>query len=62
MNDSATAAEPANPSEVIYRRVGEVMLKLLDGIERNIADKVLPSPHMEAYEALCRAEAVRTAR
>jgi len=35
------------------------MLKLLDGIERDIANRLLPSPHLEAYEALWRAESAR---
>jgi hypothetical protein len=59
-NDSAAAANPeVSPSEAICNRASEVMLKLLDGIERNIADGVMPSPHLEAYEALCRAESAR---
>jgi hypothetical protein len=58
MLSSVTATKPeASPSDAIYYRVGDLMLKLLDGFERDIADSKLPSPHLEAYEALCRAHA-----
>ena len=43
-------------------RADGILLKLLDGIERDIADGKLPSTHLKAYEALCRAEASRSGR
>lgn len=60
---SPTSAESSDvrQSEVIYDRACTVQLKLLDGIERDIAEGKLPSPHLEAYEAMVRAEAARTA-
>jgi hypothetical protein len=59
--DDSTANPASAPTDTwqIPRRVGELMLKLLDGIERDINDGKLPSPHLEAYEALCRAEKTR---
>jgi hypothetical protein len=61
MNDSATdpSAAPVNASKVA-ERADEVLLKLLDGIEKLLDDGALPV--VETYEALCRAERARSGR
>jgi hypothetical protein len=58
---TAPSDPESRPSQVIYHRASEILLKLLDGIERDITDGKLPSPHMAAYEVMVRAEQVRTA-
>jgi hypothetical protein len=45
--------------DAIFYRADEILLQLLDGLERDIKGGTLPSPHLAAYEALCRAEATR---
>lgn len=47
------------PHQVIGERVDELLLKLLDGVERDIGRCALPSDHLKAYEVLCRAEKIR---
>ena len=60
MNDSATNQAPASSNMWnVERRVDEILLKLLDGIERDVNDGKLPSQHLETYAALLRAEADR---
>jgi hypothetical protein len=64
MDDTNKPADSANTADpwALSRRADEVLLKLLDRIERDIdSDRmVCQNPHVEAYEALCRAEAERT--
>ncbi|HEX8112074.1 MAG TPA: hypothetical protein VF516_30285 [Kofleriaceae bacterium] len=61
MNDSAASKAPADPF-VVEHRTDEILLKLLDGIERDVTDDKLPSPRVEAFEALCRAVRARSGR
>lgn len=56
MDDSTPNQAPVDLREAIARRTRETQLKLLDGIERDLAEGRLPSPHLAEYEVLCRAE------
>lgn len=57
-DSSAGTADPF----AVEHRTDEVLLKLLDGIERDITDGRLPGPHVEAFEALCRSGRARSGR
>jgi hypothetical protein len=46
--------------EAIGKRAREVMLKLLGAIEQVVDRGLAPNEHVDAYEALCRAEATRS--
>jgi hypothetical protein len=56
-----TNTSDTDPRNDIATRVDALMIKLLEGVERDIAcgPGALPGPHLAAYEALCRAEALR---
>jgi hypothetical protein len=55
--ESSSAATPESLAQQLGRRADQVMLKLLDKIERLAEDKGVD--HLGVYEALCRAEAAR---
>lgn len=64
MNDIATklATDDLKDPWAVSNRAEQILLKLLDGIDNDIKNGTLPSPHMETYEALCRAERARSGR
>ena len=63
MDDTNKSADSAEQIDrwTVSRRIDEVLLKLLERIERDIeSDRLMcQSPRVEAYEALCRAENAR---
>lgn len=61
MKDSAASQAHDDPF-VVEHRTDEILLKLLDGIERDVTDGKLPSPYVEAFEAMCRAGRARSGR
>jgi hypothetical protein len=60
--DKPAAADKTIRPWTLSSRADEVLLKLLERIERDIENDRMfdQNPHVQAYEALCRAEAART--
>lgn len=55
----ADQPQPPTGAQLISQRTDQILIKLLDGMERDIADGKLPSPHLATYEALIAAEGKR---